>query len=270
MKKSCAVLVILLFLITLVACASPEGGPAGKGDQKAGRGFSVALKGIVQLVLSPLQIAAGLLEGIASIPYYLSTSLQDINKGMIDAQAKITLDDTYESAYGKRISAVPPSGDTGEVFRRMIHATEYFQKVLSRYGVRNADHYILVSIDTANNMGYTLFAVVYRPQPAIRVIDKYDGQTIRNFTRDDRLFYEPFEKDASGKALDMIIDWAGLPRDLILTQKAQALMITMAANAVVNEKRSPDYWEIEKRWIDGDYLAIVEQKMNSVKNKMKI
>ncbi|MDP2734665.1 MAG: hypothetical protein Q8P12_00490, partial [bacterium] len=149
MKKRCAVLVIFLFLVTLVACATPEGGPAGKGDQKAGRGFSLALKGIAQLVLSPFQIYAGLLEGIASIPYYLSTSLQDINKGMIDTQVKITLDDTYESAYGKRISAVPASGDTGEVFRRMKHATEYFQKVLSQYGVPNADHYILASIDTA-------------------------------------------------------------------------------------------------------------------------
>jgi hypothetical protein len=61
-----------------------------------------------------------------------------------------------------------------------------------------------------------------------------------------------------------------MPRDFITTQKGQALMLTMAANSVVNEKRTPDYWDIEKRWIAGEYEAIVEQKMNSVKNKMKI
>jgi hypothetical protein len=26
-------------------------------------------------------------------------------------------------------------------------------------------------------------------------------------------------------------------------------MLTMAANSVVNEKHTPDYWDIEKRWI---------------------
>ena len=263
---------IILCLIFLLSCgAAPGGAPAKVSqDKDKGRGFGLAAIGIVQLVLSPIQIAAGLLEGISSVPYYLSTSLRDINKGMIQAQAKITLDDTYESAYGKRISAVPESGDTGEAFTRMKHATEYFQRVLSRYGVRDANRYILTSIDTANNMGYTLFAVVYRPYTAIRVIDKYDGKTIRSFTKEDRLFYEPYERDINDQPVDTIVDWAGLPRDFIKTQKAQAILITMAANAVVNEKKSPDYWDIEKQWIAGEYRTIVEQKMNTVKNKMKI
>ena len=189
---------------------------------------------------------------------------------MIAANAKITLDDTYESAYGKRVNTVPETGDTGEVFQRMKHASEYFQKVLYRYGVSNADNYILTSIDTANSKGYTLFAVVYRPAHAVKVVDKYDGQTIRNFDSSDRLFYEPFAKDVNGKPLDTIVDWAAIPREYFKTQKAQALLLTMAANSVVNEKRSPDYWAIEKRWIAGEYQEITEQKMNAVKNKMKI
>jgi len=80
----------------------------------------------------------------------------------------VTLDNTYEAAYGKRINAVPESGDTGEVFRRMKHATEHFQKVLYRYGVSDTDNYILTSIDTANSKGYTLFALVYRPSETIQ------------------------------------------------------------------------------------------------------
>ena len=258
-------LIILFFCLLFVACAA-----GNEGSQKPKTGFGRAMLGIAQLVLSPLQIAAGLLEGIASIPYYLNTDVQTINKGMIDANAKITLDDTYESAYGKRISAVPESGDTGEVFQRMKHASEYFQKVLQRYGVADSGKYILTSIDTANSKGYTLFAVIYRSAETINVFDKYDGKTRRTYERSDRMYYEPLEKDITGKPLDRVIDWAALPRDLIKTQKAQALLITMAANSVVNEKKSPDYWDVEKRWIAGEYEEITEEKMNAVKNKMKI
>jgi hypothetical protein len=231
MKKTA--LIFSLCLLLLISCSTKN-----EGGQKVTGGFGKAVTGVAQLVLSPLQIAAGLLEGIAAFPYYLSTSLKEINEGMIAANAKVTLDDTYEAAYGKRINAVPESGDTGEVFRRMKHATEYFQKVLQRYGIADSGNYILVSIDTANSKGYTLFAVIYRPDETINVIDKYDGSTKKTFSRDDRLYYEPFEKDSKGKKLDTVIDWAGLPRDFITTQKGQALMLTMAANSVVNEKRT--------------------------------
>lgn len=263
MKRN--VLALILCFALIASCTATN-----ESGQKVNTGFGKALMGVAQLVLSPLQIAAGLLEGIASIPYYLNTNVQEINKGMIAANAKITLDDTYESAYGKRVNAIPETGDTGEVFQRMKHASEYFQKVLHRYGVPNANNYILTSIDTASSKGYTLFAVVYRAASAIKVVDKYDDKTIRNFESSDRLFYEPFARDINGKSLDTIIDWAALPREIIKTQKAQALLLTMAANSVANEKRSPDYWNIEKRWIAGEYQEITEQKMNAVKNKMKI
>jgi len=189
---------------------------------------------------------------------------------LIDAQAKITLDDTYDSAYGKRLSQVPQDGNTGEAFRRMKHATKYFQVVLKKYGIRNADHYILTSIDTANSEGYTLFAVVYRPSDYIEVIDKYNGKTLRKFSKGDRLYYEPFEKDTFGRPLDKIIDWAGIPRECIKTQKAQALLITLAANSVVEGKRSPEYWDEEKKWIEGGFLEIANQKSNRVRERMKI
>ena len=264
MKRKLCILACCLLLVASCATAPKEG-----QTRDPLHGFKMVGAGLVNLILSPIQIALGLLEGISAVPYYLATSLQDINKGLIEAQAKITLDDTYEYAYGKRISAVPESGNTGEVFRRMKHATEYFQKILGRYGVHDAKNYILTSIDTANNMGYTLFAIVYRPHDTIKVIDKYDGKSPRTFSREDRLYYEPFEKDITGDPLDVIIDWAGMEREYILTQKAQAIMMTMGANQVVNGKRRPEYWDIERRWIAGDYQSIVQQKMTSVKNKMK-
>jgi hypothetical protein len=163
------IVVAITALVVFLACAAPnQQGPS------PGHGASSAMQGIAHLILSPLQIAAGLLEGIASLPYFLSTNIHEVNRGMVKAQARVGLDDTYEAAYGTKLTDVPDNGDTGEVFRRMKHATERFQKVLNAYGVNDAEQYILTSIDTANKQGFTLFAVVYRPEDSIRVFDKYN------------------------------------------------------------------------------------------------
>ncbi len=253
---------IFLCFVFVAGCAT--------SDKKIDTSLGGTSTGLMQFNLPPRKIAAGLSQGIASVPYYLSPSLQDINRGLIRADAKVTLGDTYEAAYGKRIESVPQSGDTGDAFRRMKLASEYFQKILSRRGIQHANNYILTSIDTANSQGYTLFAIVYRPKGKIKVMDKYDGHTVQTFESNDRLYFEPFKKDITGDDLDIIIDWAGLPYDLMVTQKGQALMLTMAANSVINEKRSPDYWAIEKRWIEGDFEAIVKQQVAAFKTKMRI
>ncbi len=263
MKKKALLIIIILVIMT--ACAATN-----QNNSTINSGFKTVFSGIGHLVLSPFQIAAGLLEGIASMPYYLATNLHEINKGMIEAQAKITLDDTYDSAYGKRLGQVEEDGDTGEVFRRMKHATLYFQRVLSEYGVPNPEHYILTSIDTASNQGYTLFAVVYRPFDSIKVIDKYDQHTMRYFQRKDRLYYEPYLEDRNGNQIDKVIDWAGIPIEYSKTQKAQAVLITMAANSVINKKQSTEYWGIEKRWIADECEKIIEERMKDVRKTMKI
>jgi hypothetical protein len=262
MKK---LLIALLCGWLMSACALPPAKPDGPSVQ---HGFSTALLGLQHLLLSPLQVAVGLLEGIASVPYYLSTNLNEINKGLVQAQAKITLDDTYESAYGRRLTEVPESGDTGMVFLRMKHATEYFQKVLRQYGVADSQRYMLTAIDD-NSGKYSLLAVVYRPLDSIQVIDKYnDGRTLRNFTSADRLFYEPFKQDANGKVLDTVIDWAGLPKEVITTQKAQAVLITLSANAVLSGKKSPEYWDMERRWLGGGAHQVVEERGSYMRSKM--
>jgi hypothetical protein len=258
-----------LFAIAVLLVASCTA-PPQRGGPDAERGFLGMFKGIGHLVLAPFQIAAGLLEGVAALPYYAGTSLVAINEGLAKAQAKVTLDDTYESAYGKRLNQVGPEGDTGEVFRRMSHASQYFQKILKRYGVRDPEHYILTSIDTANRQGATLFAVVYRPTAAITVVDKYDGKTIRRFTSEDRLFYEPFRTDAQGGTLDTIIDWGGLPTDQYQSQKQQAVLLTLAANAVAEGRKRSDYWEAEGRWISGAFQEVMKTQDDKVRGALKI
>ena len=262
--KVIAISTLTIFLLCF-SCATPyQQGPSPE------HGANSALQGLGHLILSPFQIAAGLLEGIASLPYYMSTGVHEINQGMAEAQAQIILDDTYEAAYGKRLSEVSQDGNTGEVFRRMKHATQRFQSVLKAYGIQDFDRYILTSIDTANKEGYTLFAVVYRPADSIHVYDKYDKSVVRKFTKNDRLFYEPFEKDINGRPIDTVVDWAGLLREDIKTQKAQALLITLAANSVIEGKESHEYWEIERQWIAGEYQRITAERLWVVRERMQI
>lgn len=256
---------MLLGIWIITGCAAPQ-----QGGPDAEHGLISAFKGIGHLILSPFQIAAGLVEGVAALPYYAATSLTAINDGLAKAQAKVTLDDAYESAYGKRLSQVGPEGDTGEVFRRMRHASEYFQKILKRYGVSDPENYILTSIDTANKQGFTLFAVVYRPAKSITVVDKYDGKTIRTYTSEDRMFYEPAQTSVNGKSLDVIIDWAGVPAEYYSTQKQQAVLLTLAANAVADGRKRSDYWIAEKRWIDGEYKDILQKQDDKVKKSLQI
>lgn len=265
MKKLKTLLLVIVVAGIVGACATPQ-----SGGPDAERGLIGMFRGIGHLVLSPFQIAAGLLEGVAALPYYAGTSLKAINDGLAKAQAKVTLDDTYESAYGKRLDQVSADGDTGEVFRRMKHATEYFQKVLKRYGVPDPQHYILTSIDTANKDGATLFAVVYRPTKSITVLDKYDQKTLRTFTADDRLFYEPFQTDINGKQLDIIVDWAGVPIDHYKTQKQQAVLLTLAANAVAEGRKRSDYWMAEKRWIAGEFFSVLKQQNDKVQKSLGV
>jgi len=265
-KKKALSVLLALGIGLFAACA---GGPQGSGPD-AGHGFISAFKGIAHLVLSPIQIAAGLLEGVASLPYYASTSIHAINDGLVKAQAKITLDDTYDAAYGKRLNQVDADGSTGELFRRMKHASKFFQSVLKSYGVSDPENYILTSIDTANRQGYTLFAVVHRQTQSMTVLDKYNGKTKRNFSRSDRLFYEPFQQDINGKTLDTIVDWAGVPREFTKTQKQQAVLLTLAANAVVDGRKRNDYWEIEKRWIAGDFANIIDRQNEKVQKSLGI
>jgi hypothetical protein len=263
MKK--IVITSLLGVCLVSACAhNLQGGPDAR------HGIGGFFKGVAHLVLSPIQIASGLLEGVASLPYYASTGLHAINEGMVNAQASITLDDTYEAAYGKRIDEVNADGDTNERFRRMKHATEYFQKVLKQYGVVDYQYYYLTSIDTANKDGATLFAVIYRTSDSITVLDKYDNKTQRRFTSSDRLFYEPFMVDIHGNPLDVIIDWAGVPIEAYASQKQQAVLLTLSANAVATGKKRQDYWQIEKRWIEGDFQQIIKEQNAKVEQSMRI
>ena len=45
----------------------------------------------------------------------------------------------------------------------------------------------------------------------------------------------------------------------------QAILLTLATNPVITNKRKDKYWDVEKRWIAGDYINVMRENNNDVK-----
>lgn len=255
-------LISMSIAVLLTACAPPRtGGPSPE------HGFNTFGEGVGHLVLSPVMIVAGLLEGIASLPYFIAADVHEMNRAMVEGGARVDLDRTYEYAYSERMEDVPASGETGKVFRHLSEATQHFQRVLRGYGVTDYRRYVLTGVRTADRDGYTLYAVIYRPTESITV---RDGQTVQQLRPGDRDYYKPYARDANGRPLDVIIDWAGVPRTNIRTQKGQAILMTLAANSVLINRRSDEYWRVERRWVAGEYEAIVAERKRDLDRRMGV
>ena len=222
--------------------------------------------GLAYLVLSPLLIAAGLIEGIAMLPYFLAADLHNLNHGLVESGAQVSLDETYQYAYERPLKDVPADGDTGRVFRHMSEATGHFQRVLRGYGVEEAEQFLLTAVRSADRDGYTLYAVIHRPAGAIRVRNE-SGQVV-TLRLGGRGYYRPHERDADGRPLDVVVDWAGVPRTNIKTQKGQAILLTLAANSVLVNRRSDEYWNAQRRWTTGQYLQVVQERKVDLDRRM--
>jgi len=250
MNKLALVTAITAALLSFGCAVPPERGPSPE------HGLETAAQGAAHLMISPFMIVAGLIEGIASLPYFLGTGVHELNDGFQEAQASVNLDTTYRHAYGKPLAEVPSNGDTGRIFRDMDEATAHFQRVLRGYGVTDADRYLLTAVRSADRDGYTRYAVIHRETRSVRVA----GGTSRVLTPSDRDYYRPYALDADGRSVDTVVDWAGVPRTAIRTQKGQAILMTLAANSVLINRRSDDYWPVEQRWQAGKYRQVVNER----------
>ncbi len=250
-------IVLSTFLVT--GCVAHR-----QGEPSPARGLGQA---IGYLVFSPVMIVAGLFEGIATAPYLIDADLHDMNREMKKANTIVSLDETYQYAYGRRLDTVPKSGSTGRVFRHMSEATGHFQNVLRGYGVADYDRYLLTAVRTADQAGYTLYGVVYRPARQTRILDQ--NSRVRTVSPGDiRSYYKPYERDASGRPFDVVIDWAGVPRTTIKTQKGQAILMTLAANSVLINRRSDSYWDIVESWIVGVFIRIADERNAQLEQRM--
>jgi hypothetical protein len=208
--------IIILLSISLISACTESVKPSNTIKQ------SNSIDKLENFVPTKLQIASGLLEGIAALPYLLNTPITTINKALIEAQAEINLNKTYQTVYGKALTEIPPvSGNTGIQYKGIKQTNEFLKQLLKQdysFTTLETDQYILISL--INNS-------------------------------------------------KQVIDWAALPKKYLQTQKAQAILITLAANSILIEKRMPEYKEIETRWLKAA-REIVEQRFEEINRRMGV
>lgn len=205
-----------------------------------------------------IRAARGLEAGIPSLPYYTFSKkgLLELNDKMVEYHVPFTLAETFQAVYGMALEDFEPTGYQEKIFTHPAEANLAFQKILKSKNIPHAERYIFTAIDSAREEGWMLVSMVYRSAATINVADKYDPSVIRTLTAEDREFFRPYQTDISGTPLDTVYEWAALPVDSYSRQARQAVLLTLAANKVVEKKPRPEYWEKEKQWISGDHESI--------------
>lgn len=259
----------LLAMLLLDGCATPL--------------ETVAL-GTASLMLAPVMIVTGLAQGLAFLPYTIGTSLEALNRGLIQAHA-VTLDDAYHATFG--VSLADPRVDprTGQVAgenfnfgqhrpEALSEATRAFQRLLVSQGmpVEKADHYVITGDYThVRTQGRILLAVVYRHAGSepIRVMAKDTGivTTLRPESMGWRTAYE---YGVNGQVIDEVIDWTGVEYAILRRDKVVATLMVIAAESVKSGKCSPDYWPVEKRWMAGETTQVMAESSGKVKRALSL
>ncbi|MBI4640127.1 MAG: hypothetical protein HY731_05505 [Candidatus Tectomicrobia bacterium] len=266
MRRWISMLVVMITVLT--GCATQEGHLA---VETVGRG-------LFNLVLSPFMIAGGILQGLAFLPYTIGMGLTELNRSLIEAQA-VSLDDAYKSTYGVSIDDPRVNQQTGGVAGQglygryrpeaMMEAIKAFQRLLISQGMpeEKAQHYVLTGVYThTRSRGHVLLAVVYRHpgMQLFRVTSKHTG-IATTFRPENMGWREAYERDVNSQLIDEVIDWVGMEYALLRQDKIVATLMALAAEGVKSGKRSPDYWQVEQRWLAGETAQIIRESMARVK-----
>lgn len=263
--------------VTMLASAFLVTGCAYPGVE---RGFDTFGRGLAGLILSPFMIVGGLLQGLAFLPYTVGLALDDFNRTLREANA-VTLDDSYRATFGVS-SLADPRVDrrTGEVAgenfgfgqhrpEAMLEATRAFQRLLLSQGMpeEKARHYAVVGDYThVRTRGHLLVAVVYRhtAMEPFRVRAKETG--IVTTLRPEQMGWRAaYERDVNGQVIDEVVDWAGVEYASLKQDRVVATLMVIAAESVKSGKRSPEYWEIERRWLAGATTQVMAESSAKVR-----
>ncbi|HTO48461.1 MAG TPA: hypothetical protein VML91_12555 [Burkholderiales bacterium] len=273
MKRAGVALLSSAILVT--GCAAPG----------AERGFDTFGRGMANLILSPFMIVGGLLQGLAFLPYTVGMALDDLNRSLREAQA-VTLDDSYRATFGVSSLADPRVDKrTGEVAgenfgfgqnrpEAMLEATHAFQRLLVSQGMpeERARHYVVVGDYTyVRSRGHLLVAVVYRhtAMEPFRVRSKETG-IVTTLRPEQMGWRSAYERDVSGQVIDEVIDWAGIEYASLRQDRVVATLMVIAAESVKSGKRSPEYWQVENRWIAGATTQIMAESSGKVKRALAL
>jgi L-rhamnose mutarotase len=237
------ILSISCLIIFLFFCTSPQKDKYSKTDSKG------------KVLLTSEQLTKGFLEGLSLITYLGRPDLLVLNEVLKNSNIKFSLEFVYESAYDKKLQDSKQVKEV--VFKDMKTATDSFQKVLKKCGVKNYSQYILTSLDKDSD--YILFAVVERKQNFISVKNKFNTVETLSLNPDDPRFYEAYQKDSSNNPVDSIIDFGAVYKLDAQSESVQSILLTIATNSVITKKKSPDYWAKEKLWLEGKSEQVLEE-----------
>jgi hypothetical protein len=261
----------------VVSCAAPDGrGPDGRvALQTFGRG-------VLNLMLSPVMIVAGIAQGIAFLPYTIGMGLDELNRALLQANA-VSLDDSYKATFGVSMTDRQVHQKTGDVYGQeelygrykpeaLLEANRAFHRLLVSQGMpeETAAKYVLVGNYThAWSRGQILLAVVHRHTGELpfRVVGKQTN-ILTMFRRDQRGWYDPYERDGDGRPIDEVLDWAAMEYALLRQDKVVATLMVLAAEAVKADRRAPDYWSAERRWLAGDTARVMQESVDKVKRAL--
>jgi hypothetical protein len=129
--------------------------------------------GVLNLMLAPAMIVAGIAQGIAFLPYTIGMGLGDLNRALLQANA-VSLDDSYKATFGVSVNDRQVHQNTGDVYGQdglygrykpeaLFEANRAFHLLLASQGMpqETAAKYVLVGNYThAWSRGQILLAVV--------------------------------------------------------------------------------------------------------------
>ena len=212
-----------------------------------------------KISMEPDQLAEAVSVGAPALPYfvYAKITLPAINAAFKNANAKITLEDTYQAAYHSSFEDVPADGNTGQAFTDMKTASRYLQNILKYQGIVDFQNYFMTSIDTANATGFILIAAVYRPAETISVFNKFNFLARQTLTPEDEAYLRAYRIDVDQNPLDTVCEWAALPVECVSYQIYQAVLLTLTANKILEKNARPGYWSEERQWIAGNHLSVL-------------
>lgn len=262
----------LVIAVLVGACATPQ----------ARTGWETFGRGMLNLALSPLMIVSGLAQGLAFLPYTIGMGLTELNQALLSANA-VSLDDSYKATFNVSMTDPAVHPRTGEVHSQdglygrfkpeaIIEANRAFHRLLVSQGMpeNTARDYALVgNYAHAWSRGKILVAVVRRHTgaQAFRVKAKQTG-IVTTFQPAQRAWYEAYERDVDARPIDEVMDWTAIEYAALRQDKVVATLMAIAAEAVKADKRAPEYWDAERRWLAGDTATVMHESMDKVKRAL--
>jgi len=258
---------------TALVAAGLLGGCAGTGPQDGRVAGATLATGVKNFLLSPVMIVSGIAQGIAFLPYTVGTGLSELNKGLLQANA-VPLDDSYKATFGVGIDDKRVDPQSGEIRGQqgvygyykpeaIFEANRSLRRLLVQQGMpeREARNYVLTgNYKYAFSRNQILLAIVYRPkgEQPFRVQAKQTG-IATTFKPDQRDWYEPYSKDLDDGPLDEVVDWVAMDYKLLRQDKVVATLMVLSVESIKSGKRSPDYWQAEAAWMNGDTDVVLQQ-----------